>query len=240
MAQLGNTIVSLGPVEELITYEFLDANLGRTALATWRQGFSRLEFLGDSILGLAVFSTSEIHHIDRQQAIARVSNHHLDSVFNETFAGHTSSNSGDVIEALIGAVHLDGGYEEAARVATALCLPEHQLAVPPVHLDDQDVSSIRSLSFVGAAVLSAAVADELCRENPGQTHRWFSEQRTAALSRWHLAEVSMRLKYSPEGDLEDEKFRAKASDALEAAVGEQYFRRGWDVARNSSLRIVRL
>ena len=114
------------------------------------------------------------------------------------------------------------------------------MALPPIDLDANGINRVRSLSFVGAAVLSAAVADQLCREHPDQLHGWLSEQRSAALFRAHLASLSVRLGYSVDGDLEDTKFRARASDELEAAVGKQYFQRGWDIARESSLRIVRL
>ena len=229
--------VNLPAVETVLGHTFSNPQLGDTALSTWRRGFSRLEFLGDSILGLAVFSTAEVHRFSRQAAIARVSNNHLDEVFRQTLSRHTSSNSGDVVEAIIGAVHLDGGYVAAARVATALCLPECEAAIPPIDVEAAGIEGSRSLSFVGAAVLSAAVADELCRENPDQSHRWFSEQRMLALTRRHLAAVSIKLGYSREGDLNDEKFKAKASDGLEAAVARQFLTRGWDAARTSTLRI---
>ena len=67
-----NSHVALTPVEEVIGYSFQEVNLGELALSTWRQGFSRLEFLGDSILGLAVFSTAEVNHFNRKEAAARV------------------------------------------------------------------------------------------------------------------------------------------------------------------------
>ena len=232
--------VDLHAAEAILGHTFSTQLLGVTALSTWRAGFSRLEFLGDAILGLAVFSTAEFHHFGRQEAIARVSNDHLDMVFNQSFSKLTESNSGDVIEALIGAIHLDGGFAAAARIATNLCLPEYEFVIPPVDIEKAGIAGVPNLSFVGAAAFSAAVADRFCREQPEQTHRWFSEQRTAAMSRRSLAELSVRLGYSPEGNLDDEKFRAKASDKLEAALGEQYFTRGWEAARESSLRIVQL
>jgi dsRNA-specific ribonuclease len=238
--QSGVRVVNLTAAERVLEYRFLDSKLGDVALSTWRQGFSRLEFLGDAILGLAVFSTAEVNHFPRKKAIARVANRHLDQVFTERLSEHTNSNSGDVIEALIGAVHLDSGFPDAAQIATTLCLPEHQLVTPPIDPDLAGVNNTRSLSFIGAAVLSAAIADELCRMNPAQTHRWFSEQRSAMLSRRYLARVSVQLGYSPEGDIDDERFRDAASDALEGAIGEQYLRRGWEAARASSLRITDL
>jgi dsRNA-specific ribonuclease len=229
---------NLTAVEQSVGYTFSTPSLGEVALSTWRQGFSRLEFLGDSVLGLAVFSTAEVNHFPRKRAIARVANRYLDDVFREKLSLHTKSNSGDVIEALIGAIHIDGGFAEAGRIATAICLPEHKLATPPIDPESAGISNTRSLAFIGAAVLSAAVADELCREYPGQTHKWLSEQRAAMLGRRHLAGLSVRLGYSSNGDVEDARFRAKASDELEAAVGAQFLRRGWEQARESSLRIV--
>lgn len=234
------TIVNLVEVEKLLNYSFRDRNLGTIALSTWRPGFSRLEFLGDSILGLAVFSTAEVNHFPRDRASARVANRHLDRVFNNLLSRHTSSNSGDVVEALVGAIYLDAGYTEAAKVATTLCLPEHDLSVPPIEPVEVGIGNVQSLSFVGAAVISAAISDDLCTKYPDQGHGWLTEKRSNLISRRRLAEASGRLGYAPEGDLTNQRYRARASDKLESAVGEQFLRRGWEVAKKSSLRISRL
>jgi dsRNA-specific ribonuclease len=232
--------VDLPGVEDLLSVRFIDRDLGRIALSPWSFGFSRLEFLGDAMLGLAVFSAAELMGLPRKTATSRVANHHLDKLFYELLTLHTSANTGDVIEALIGAIYLDSGFDEAAAVATRLCLPE---SAPLLFTaSSETISSIdtRGLAFVGSAVLSASVADDLCIKHPEALHQWLSEVRSAMLSRRHLATMSAELGYAPEGDLDDDDYRATASDALEARIGDQYFRWGWEVARSFSMRILRL
>lgn len=239
MVSANESSVDLAGVEELLGVRFVDAHLGRIALSPWIRGFSRLEFLGDAIMGLAVISAAEVAGVARETALQRTANEHLDGLFREHLASHTRANTGDVIEAIIGAVYLDGGYDAAARVARSLCLPE-------VSLDELDAASRtsslsqRGVAFIGAAVLSASAADDLCIKHPTQPHRWLSEERSRLLSRRRLAVVSADLGYAPVGDVDDDAYRAGASDALEAVLGDQYLRWGWEDARSSSMRIIHL
>lgn len=219
---------------------FIDRDLGRIALSPWSFGFSRLEFLGDAMLGLAVFSAAELMGLPRKTTTSRVANHHLDEIFFQQFATHTSANTGDVIEALIGAIYLDSGFDEAAALATRLCLPEFESLVPAASSETISSVNARGLALVGSAVLSASAADDLCTKHPEELHQWLSEERSEMLSRRYLAAMSAELGYAPEGDLDDDVYRAAASDALEAVIGDQYFRWGWEEARSSSMRILRL
>lgn len=230
--------IDLPGVEELLGIHFGDQRLGQVALSPWSMGFSRLEFLGDAVMGLAVISTAEMTGVARTTAISRVANRHLDEVFRTRFASHTPANTGDVIEALVGAVHLDRGYDSAASIALELCLPE--AAARECSSATSDLSSVseRGLAFIGAAVLSASAADDLCLKYPTRPHRWLSEERSTLLSRRHLAAVSAALGYAPEGDPDDEVYRATASDALEAVLGEQFVRWGWEEARVSSTYVM--
>jgi dsRNA-specific ribonuclease len=134
--------VDLSGVENLLGVCFTDRDLGRIALSPWSRGFSRLEFLGDAVLGLAVFSFAELVGLSRRVAINCVANRHLDEVFDELIGPYTSANTGDVIEALIGAIYLDIGFSEAADVAIRLCLPESG----PVELS----TSIQAISSMDA------------------------------------------------------------------------------------------
>jgi hypothetical protein len=135
---------------------------------------------------------------------------------------------------------LDIGFIRAAEIAIQLCLPECNYSEPASpNMKVPSVSS-RGLALVGSAVLSAGVADDLCARFPNQSHRWLSEERSRMLSRRHLAAASAELGYAPEGDFNDGRYRASASDALEVVLGDQYFRWGWEEARSTSMRIVRL
>lgn len=49
---------NLPKVEQLLGYTFLDKHLGTAALRTDRLGFSRLEYLGDAIMGLSVYTVA--------------------------------------------------------------------------------------------------------------------------------------------------------------------------------------
>ena len=82
--------------EDALAYSFHDHELGVGALSTWRDGFSRLEFLGDSILGLAVFATAEAAGWVRELAMDRVDNEHLDRLFDQRLRRCTTSHTGDV------------------------------------------------------------------------------------------------------------------------------------------------
>lgn len=235
----GESAVDLAGIETYLGVRFSEPDLGRLAASPWVSGFSRLEFLGDAILGLAVFSAAELIGLARTTAISRVSNDHLDDVFNERLASLTSANTGDVIEALIGAVHLDLGFGAAATVARRLCLPEAARGDQPSREASATLSA-RSFAFVGSAVFSASVADHLCIQYPHAPHRWLSEQRAVLLARRRLAACSVDLGYSPDGDLENETFRASAANALEVLLGDQFFRWGWEEARASAMRVADL
>ena len=233
------THVDLAGVENLLGVYFADRDLGRIALSPWAFGFSRLEFLGDAVLGLAVFSTGELARLPRDTAMSRVANHHLDEVFDELFAPYTSANTGDVIEALIGAIYLDAGFGGASDLAVQLCLPEFDAVTRATTNEAIASVNTRGLAFVGSAVLSASVADDLCTKYPEESHQWLSEERSELLSRRHLAAMSAELGYVTDGDLDDAPYRESASDALEAVLGDQFLRWGWEEARSSAMRVVR-
>ena len=54
--------------KSVLGYVFTDPELGQTALQPWRHSFSRLDFLGDSVLGLTIFTLAEVSGAPRDHA----------------------------------------------------------------------------------------------------------------------------------------------------------------------------
>ena len=135
-----NFLSGLEGLQEKIRYRFNDPERARLAL-THRsysaQHYERLEFLGDSVLNLAVSSLlyRELHgftegdlsrvrsNLVRQQALHDIAQ--TLSLHQHLFLGDGERKSGglrrpsilaDALEALIGAVFIDGGYDAAAQV----------------------------------------------------------------------------------------------------------------------------
>ena len=134
-------------LEERLKYQFKDKNLIRLAL-THRSHSSthneRLEFLGDSVLNLSVahllyrqlkqFDEGDLSRVRsnlvRQQALHDIAQ--TLSLHQFLYLGEGELKSGglrrpsilaDALEALLGAIFLDGGFSEAARVIDSLYAP---------------------------------------------------------------------------------------------------------------------
>ena len=211
--------------ETLCGSTFDDPLLAVVALHPHLPGFSRLEFLGDAVLNLSIFTAAGVTGASRVSAIAAVSNDHLDACIE---AGPLASDrrSGDVLEALIGAVHLDAGFAAAwmaslRLVGTSVDLPP-DLPAPPETPGLADLDH-RWLAFVGAALLGAAVADELCRTEPGWSHQRFSDGRQAVLESTRLATLARQHLASRATARPDHL----AVDALQVAAAEAFVRGGW-------------
>jgi len=132
-------------LEDVLGYVFLDPELLRTALAhpSWAHeadgsgGNERLEFLGDAVLDLVIAHALYAAHPDwaegeltraraalvNQQALAEVARSL--GLGQHVLLGRTERRSGgedkdrvlaNCLEALIGAVYLDGGFEAAGQV----------------------------------------------------------------------------------------------------------------------------
>jgi ribonuclease-3 len=139
---------SLAPLEEALGHKFRDAEILAWSLIhrsyhAEHPGVAhneRFEFLGDAVLGLAVttFLFNEFGHMPEGQMAkvraAVVSREELAEVAHgiglpayirlgrgEDITGgrHKPSILADAMEALIGAVYLDAGYDRAATVVTA-------------------------------------------------------------------------------------------------------------------------
>jgi ribonuclease-3 len=137
----------LQSLQERIQYQFQDPERARLAL-THRsysaQHYERMEFLGDSVLNLAVssllyrelqgFTEGDLSRVRsnlvRQQALHDIAQ--TLSLHQYLFLGDGERKSGglrrpsilaDALEALIGAVFLDGGYDAAAQVVERFYQP---------------------------------------------------------------------------------------------------------------------
>lgn len=212
--------------EALCDWTFDDELLAVVALHPHLAGFSRLEFLGDAALNLSVFTASGVAGVARADAIATVANAHLDACID---AGPLASErrSGDVLEALIGAVHLEGGFDAAWVAALRLVGASAGLPVDlPAPPDTAGLADLdhRWLAFVGAALIGAVVADHLCRTAPDWTHDRYSVERQALQGSTRLAQLARRhlgprLEGAPEH---------VATDALQVAAAEAFVHGGWN------------
>ena len=132
-------------VEEIIEYKFKDLHLLERALThsstNDTYNYQRLEFLGDRVLGLvmagALFtefkSENEGGLAKRHTALVQgrtctlvgkthdIGAHIILSTSEREAGGQLNDNIiGDVVEALLGAVYIDGGYEPAQKVILKL------------------------------------------------------------------------------------------------------------------------
>lgn len=120
---------------KFLNYQFKDASLLARALthsSKSEMNYERLEFLGDSILDFLVgeYFFSHCQEGEGRLTVLRsqyVSENHLAKIFDKlkltkfvklgkSYQGEISKAiKGDVIEAILGAIYLDGGLEEAKK-----------------------------------------------------------------------------------------------------------------------------
>jgi len=127
--------------------------MSRRRRAPSRGSYERLEFLGDRVLGLVIADllwrrfehepeghlTRRLTHLVRREALARIADvigleHHLQLSPAEAAAG-TARHPGilaDVMEAVIAAIYIDGGFDAAAEFVERLWEPlVAEMAHPP-------------------------------------------------------------------------------------------------------------
>lgn len=143
-----------------VNYLFKDAGLLQQALthrSFGRSNYERLEFLGDSILNLAVstrlfelFPDASEGDLSRmrarivrgktlgEMALALDLGRHLNLGEGEMKSGgfRRSSILADALEALLGAIYLDGGYAACRKVIEDLCDPLISELPPAEELKD--------------------------------------------------------------------------------------------------------
>jgi dsRNA-specific ribonuclease len=110
-------------LEAIVGHNFSDRALLAGASSISERAFGALEHLGDAIADLAVALTCWRADLDAERAAYLVCNEHLDERFHALLKGHVKARSGDAVEAIVGAVFLDAGFETAAEVAVHLCAP---------------------------------------------------------------------------------------------------------------------
>ncbi len=122
-------------IDEKIGYKFKDKTILTRALthpSKSKNNYQRLEFLGDSILNFVVGEYLFSHCKDQEGRLTvlrahYVSEEHLQEVFDQLDIGEfvivgkslkselTPAIKGDIIEAIIAGIYLDGGLEEAKK-----------------------------------------------------------------------------------------------------------------------------
>ncbi|MFZ9628375.1 MAG: ribonuclease III [Ilumatobacteraceae bacterium] len=151
-------MAALASLQDAIGYRFADESLLRVAMAhrSWcaeqpgEASNERLEFLGDAVLGWVVADVSYRRHADLAEgkltdlrkslvnagALAEIAvelgiGEHLLLGKGESAAGgrHKPSILSDALEAVLGAVYLDGGADVAYRVIEQLLGPRMEVSV---------------------------------------------------------------------------------------------------------------
>lgn len=217
--------VDVPAASTLCQWSFTDELPAVVALHPHLPGFSRLEFLGDAVLNLAVYLAATAVGVGRDVASSAVANAQLDRRINAS-ALVSERRSGDVLEALVGAVHLDGGFAPAwvasLRIAgSAAGIPDD--LPPPPALDQGGPLDDRAGAFVGAALLAAVVADRLARSEPDWSDDRYSSERSQLLGTARLADLARRHlggRVSGHAD-------GFCADVLQATAARRFVDEGW-------------
>jgi hypothetical protein len=214
------------PVEREIGYRFRDRTLLRGATGTWHRSFGPLEHLGDTIADLAVGVTCHRLGIGPDVAATLVDNVHLERVMASRLRRLVRPRTGDVIEALVGAVHLDGGFDRAAEATVRLLVPDARWEPLPESPVPSTEAPVDGPVWLGALVLDAAIADHLLRRwGPVRT-----SQRELSHTRSHIVRTTTLDRLVAEVPA----WRAAGLDArrLKGSVASTLLRHGWSPTRD--------
>ena len=214
------------PVEREIGYRFRDRALLRGATGTWHRSFGPLEHLGDAIADLAVAVTCQRLGAGPDVAATLVDNAHLERVMASRLRRLVRPRTGDVIEALVGAVHLDGGFDRAADVTVRLLVPDSRWEPIPESPISNGVPSGHGPVWLGALVLDAVIADHLVRlRGPVRT-----SQRELSRTRSHIVRSATLDRLISEVPT----WRAAGLDGrrLKGVVAVMMLRHGWVPTRD--------
>jgi dsRNA-specific ribonuclease len=234
--------VDLPGAEAKLGYRFSDRSLGEIALNPSVRGFSRLEFLGDSILGVVVFTLAELARFPRPEAQQLVSNRRLRQLFNDNFAVHSPGNTGDVIEALVGAVYLDAGFERAANLVSLAIEPQFGPFDQAALSINVGAITERGRMWIGAHTSGAVIADHLCTSKPNETHEFYSKERSRLMQAKRLAKRARKLGLATADHRTQSKSKCDEidTDALDAHVAALYLRHGWQAAKPGIRKVIGL
>jgi dsRNA-specific ribonuclease len=234
--------VDLPAVQAIIGHQFSDQNLGQVALNPTIRGFIRLEFLGDAILGLVTFTMTEAAGYAREDAKKLVSNQRLREIFEKLIAPYSPANTGDVMEALVGAAYLDSGFDCASEVICRAIVTEFGKFDHNVISRKATTFADRGLKFIGAHVSSAVVAEHLCRTKPQSNHEYFSRRRSELLRATRLGPRSRKLGLTPPVKTVQATRRKNEldTDRLDSHVAQIFLSKGWDCARPEIVKVLRI
>ncbi len=179
----------LAEFEKLIGYRFNDRGMLKTALShrsslkdTGLESNERLEFLGDAVLGLIVSTFLYRNHDDlpegdltRMKALlvnetvlsqAAVSFGLGDYLFlsdEEKKAGGDTKPSitSDAFEAIVGAVYLDGGYQDAKRLVYKFILADYQHIIDDKKLQNYKGELLEFMQARGEGMPHYYVKDQI-------------------------------------------------------------------------------
>lgn len=182
------------PVERAIGYRFRNREFLTGSTHTWHRMFGPLEHLGDAIADLAIGINCERLGLGPEVASRIVDNSHLEAVLIRRLRRVVKPRTGDVIEAIVGAVHLDSDFDHAARVTVGLLMPDTRWTPIPETAVEHLVPGSQSKVWLGALALDAVIADELIRRRgPGRTsQRELSRRRSEVVSTAHLERIISR------------------------------------------------
>ena len=220
------------PVEREIGYRFRNTELLEGSTHTWHRLFGPLEHLGDAIADLVIGINCYRSGLGPEQAARIVDNAHLEAVLARRLRRVVKPRTGDVIEALIGAVHLDSDIDHAAQVTTRLLMPDIRWApMPEVHTASLHPGE-PALVWLGALALDAVIADDLIRRRgAGRTsQRELSRHRSELVATVNLERVVRRSTQLP----------AQVDDArsFKAAIARTMIDTGWSSTRSTTLGIL--
>ena len=175
-------------LEKALGYRFKDTDIATRSLthsstrgAGSRGDNERLEFLGDRVLGLAMArALIEAYPDDAEGELARRFNQlvkrgdHLILSDSEAHSGGRSKDTilADAMEALLGAIFIDGGYDKASAVVVRLWAPS--LATLPKSSVDPK-SALQEWAQGRGLPLPRYV--ETARSGPDHAPRFVSEVR---------------------------------------------------------------
>lgn len=222
----------LNTVEELerrLGVDFEDKSLAATALDVSTRGFSRLEFMGDAVMGLVVAAMLWAGSEDFGRFSELVSNEHLSEIRRDRLGGIANRPTGDHVEAVIGATYLDLGFDAAAEVVRLWIAPDLDPVSFGSSYEIDDASSGRQLhrdAFLGDRAIGAVMAHHLVIAWPDAPHRAYARCRSMMLTHgWLIDDPKVRGAF----DLPAQGSPQWRYDLLQARVAHRVLRQGWGV-----------
>ena len=219
-------------VEREIGYRFRNTELLKGSTHTWHRLFGPLEHLGDAIADLVVGINCYRAGLGPEQAARIVDNAHLELVVARRLRRVVKPRTGDVIEALIGAVHLDSDIDHAAQVTTRLLMPDRRwVPMPEVEATVLQAGE-PTLVWLGALALDAVIADELIRRRgAGRTsQRELSRHRSELVATVNLERMVRRSAHLPAPIVDARTFKA--------AIARTMLDAGWSSTREVVVRLL--